>query len=202
MKAFVLSSRSALFIGVILLCGTSARADIDPDERAQQSVIPAAVRDVIRDEFPGFALPTEADLHGRWSDFATRYSWLPYLASGDFNDDGIKDYAALLVGTNEWKFVIFQSAEGGGYAPVILQTGAIPGSGYFRYPMALEIKTVLKDQTFAPEGSDGIVQYTVKHDSIELRDSNRGTWLFQYANGRYTDFMWSRGPTLGFNNHY
>jgi hypothetical protein len=86
-----------LTIAIVGIAVGPTRAVIDPDVRANAGAVPFAIRRIIQSDFAGFSLPTERDLSGLWGSYQTRYSWLPYLVSGDFNDDGLPDYAALLV---------------------------------------------------------------------------------------------------------
>jgi hypothetical protein len=94
--------------------------------------------------------------------------------------------------------VVFQS-DGEDFRPVVVQAGSVPGTGLDRYPKALALRTIQKGQDYSPQGSDSLMTYPVRKDSLELQDTNRGTWLFQYANGRYTDFLWDRSPLAGYH---
>lgn len=105
--------------------------------------LPKSFKRDVEANFPNLRFPESPDYQGDWEDAWKRYDELtlkrgkglsplelarikqgkvPFVAFGDFNHDGRKDIAALLIGKEDhllWKLVVF-AAEANGYKPSIL----------------------------------------------------------------------------------
>jgi hypothetical protein len=102
--------------------------------------LPVLLKKAIERKFPSYRVPENQDYEGDWVE---RYDYLspeerekkvplsteqlnhrkvPFLALGDFNHDGKRDVAVLLVGKSPmqgWRFVIFHGNLAG-YQPIVL----------------------------------------------------------------------------------
>jgi hypothetical protein len=107
---------AAVIVG--LLAGGSLRA-IPQDRRNDESAVhtagltlPAGLSASVKANFPSYRVPEEKDITSGWAaDQKLRIS--SFLCVGDFNGDGIKDTALILISTSEqtWRLAVFEQSK-------------------------------------------------------------------------------------------
>lgn len=96
---------------------------IDVSQRPAKVFLPDALRQAIQINLPNYRLPSDADYELDWEEFYEGHK-VPFLALGDFNNDGRKDVAALLISTDKsdiWRLVVFHGQKNG-FSPTVLAT--------------------------------------------------------------------------------
>ena len=132
-----------LISAVIFILGgyeSAMSAQIDNPKIIKQNeqqvlLLPDSLLDSIRINFPGFSIPTESDMTGRWLD-EKKPNPFPYITWGDFDGNGLIDIAVILIREEQkehakherhekqdrydhpWKFIIFHQNPGREYKPV------------------------------------------------------------------------------------
>jgi hypothetical protein len=69
-------------------------------------VLPESLRKFIKTQFPNLRIPAAEDNSSRWASYSEK-GLIPYSCLGDFNGDGLKDVALLLIGKGEWRTIAF-----------------------------------------------------------------------------------------------
>lgn len=149
--------------------------------------LPDSIQNMIRSEFPAFRIPGQSDMKGAWAT-DTEPGKLPYFAEGDFNGDGLCDFALVLAGEREYRLVIFHAKPDCSYS-VGYKT-----SHPWSQDVTLQnvfIATIPKDEEKKVESiapGDKVVEsvkYHFKTDALEWTTFGAGVSLLHWKNGKY-----------------
>lgn len=112
----------------LLLLGSASlgRADRQAESRSSgRRVLPPALSKFIANRFPDLRLPGRSDMTGGWARYSKGGS-APYACWGDFNGDGRRDVALILLGREAWELLAFHARDDGGYD--VLEPHGFPGA--------------------------------------------------------------------------
>ncbi len=163
-----------LAAGLMLLAACS-RPSPAQDERAAAPApsssdpavgYPTGLAEAVRRCCPDFHLPRQDEVHGKWQD-STGAGSVPFLIEGDFNGDGAKDAAVLLVAANRAgvALAIFERA-GQNYRLAHRRALDRFGDVVIGAPQEIILQLVRKGEEWAPEGGDVPMDYAHAHDAI------------------------------------
>lgn len=136
----------------------------------------------IKSEYPEVRIPTAEDMIGDWTTYKRKNS-VPYATWGDFNGDGLKDIAIILIGNMHWLVVAFHQTDNGSYEPFLVER-------FHRYKTKEEFKHHLYGFY--------LITFTAK-DSLDLgfgpiRFEQDSIGLFSFPEGRFASgeiFEWA-----------
>jgi hypothetical protein len=175
-------------------------AQIPPaiQQTGAQGALPPRLLTAVAENFPQYHVPAGIDLTGLWAK-AVQEGSLPFLCHGDFNGDGLDDYAIVLIAQNNWRFVIFEQRPGGEFLPGYIARPHLPAelpkageNTSIEAPQELILEKLAKGQVWAPEAGDEPYEVKLQTDGIILHDRKKlryadldATTLVSFANGRF-----------------
>lgn len=92
----------------------STLTDLKPSEKTTSNLInfiPLSVKDYVKNNLPGWAIPDTCDYSKSWWSFYER-NQIPYFVTIDLNDDQIADYALILKSHNTLRLFILMGLDG------------------------------------------------------------------------------------------
>jgi hypothetical protein len=206
MRGFTSAKNAILCLTVVMLTGCGKKQDKvnatshpKPDQTAALVSLPPRLRAAIKENFVLYHVPSGADLKGHWAQ-ADQEGSPPFLCQGDFNGDGLTDYAIVLIGQENWRFVVFEQRPEGDFFPAYVARPYLDSElprgareeGLFDAPQELVVEKLAKGQVWAPEAGDEPYEVKLQTDGIILHHRKKlaygdldQTTLIGYAQGRF-----------------
>ena len=146
-----------------------------PQDRAStRALVPTALEESIKANFPSYRVPEEKDFTAGWLDNG-KPGTSSFLCLGDFNGDGIEDAAIILIGEQAWRLVVFEQDRSGKYQPAFVgrpktkqELGKYWENEILLTPQQVRLRTVRKGETWAPEAGDAPHLGRLRVDAIGL----------------------------------
>lgn len=142
-------------------------------QTGESTAPPAELAASIASNFPSYRAPTPSDITGAWA--TEKAAGFSFLCRGDFNGDGREDAAVILIGEHNWRLVVFEQTQAGGYRPVFVgrpksreELGKYWEQEILPSPQQALLRTVSKGETWAPEAGDDPHLGRLKVDAIEI----------------------------------
>lgn len=158
----------------ILLAGCSQPSPPQPERAAPSTpsfndpavTYPNGLAEAARKCCGDFHLPQRNEVHGAWMDSDGEGS-VPFLVQGDFNGDGLKDAAALLVSASGSAalLVVFEGAAQD-YRLAHRRPLDSVGDVTIAAPQEIVLRLIRKGEEWAPESGDVPQDYVHAHDAI------------------------------------
>ncbi|HTT32609.1 MAG TPA: hypothetical protein VMH48_03320 [Methylomirabilota bacterium] len=136
--------------------------------------LPASLLASIEANLPGYHLPQISEkrkaetLHGVGSPFS-------FYCQGDFTSSGHQEFALILEGSAQIRFAIFSPDSSGQYRlvylarPKTLEEWGKDGKEYsVERPEQIDLRTIAKGESWAPEAGDTFEDLKVPADAIDL----------------------------------
>jgi len=130
--------------------------------------MPPGLRQAIEATCPGFRVPQDSEIVGRWARNISESS-LPYVTWGDYDGNGLVDVGIVLLREGGWKFIIFNQASTSRYKATYTTGGKrdTPVTAG-RAPEGITLTTIPAGKKIDVSGRGGEEMKTFDKDVIEL----------------------------------
>jgi hypothetical protein len=161
--------------------------------QGKEVVLPAPLLEAVHAAFPEARVPKSSDCAGAWSKRAGKA--LPFVAWGDFTDDGLTDVAVILVGAEtKWAIVMFNQARGGKYAPFVVADGSVvdPADPGCPQPTWLTLKTIKKGERGAmvrtdASGNQEVDYVPMDRDIVRMSVEDSSATQYRWNGSKYDE---------------
>jgi len=141
---------------------------------SQEPFLPEGLQASVTANFPGYRVPEGKDIWGGWT-VDQQPGAFSFLCRGDFNGDGTVNAAVILIGDQDWRFVILEKDTQGRYQPAFVarpknkeELGKYWEQQILIAPQQLLLRTVKKGEIWAPEAGDDPNMGPMRFDTIEM----------------------------------
>lgn len=159
----------------------------------EKLMLPKIITREIKKNYPDFVVPTMSDKEDDWLESVKKDVLPPFYCQGDFNGDGLRDIALILLNKKDksvGKLIVFHRKGKKDYESFVLIED-------FKYPTVHAVVTQKPGEIITAAGkgyrsATGPKKIILRNDSINFWRYESGGCVFHWENGEYTE-TWTHG---------